>query len=100
MADLDYGLIMQSITANVRAHAPYRTGYLRSSIRFSVSANAGNEDVFGKLSIDADYSSFVNYGYVTHPNSRKLKRDYLFVEKSIKNSLKNMMYKMGGGYVK
>ena len=95
---LDYEMIMQSVTNNIRARAPYKTGALKSSIKFIASDTSS--EMFGKIDIDVPYATFVDYGYLTHPKSSKLKRDYLFVEKGIRNALKVIVNKSGGGYVK
>ncbi len=95
--EMDYEQLMIGIVNNMRARAPKVSGNLANSIQYSITASSG---IWGVISIDTPYSRFVNYGYINHPNSTKLSRDYLFVEKAIKNELKNVLYKYGGGYVK
>lgn len=102
---MDYELMIQGIINNIRGRAPYISGNLKSSIK---SVAYKNGSIWGKIEIGGetpdgkkvDYARFVNYGHLTHPNSAKLAKDYLFVEQGIRAELKNIVLKEGGGYVK
>lgn len=97
MNQLDYELMCQGIVNNIRARAPKVTRNLVRHTNF-IAYKTGN--MIGKITLDTEYARFVNYGYLTHPRSYKLKSDYMFVEKAINNELKNIVFKNGGGYVK
>lgn len=105
MAELDYEEMCLGIVNELRARAPYVSGNLRSSIKY-FGTKSGS--IMGRIEIggegqdgkQVEYAQFVNYGHLTHPNSKKLKRDYLFVEKGIRAELKNLVARYGGGYVK
>lgn len=97
MPQLDYELMCQGIVNDIRARAPKVTRNLVRHTTF-IAMKTGN--MIGKITLDTNYANFVNYGYLTHPRSYKLKSDYMFVEKTINNQLKNLVFKYGGGYVK
>lgn len=90
---LDYEMLGQLMVNQIRAKAPKVTGNLARNIRFN---GVGFGDVWGHITIDVPYASFVNYGKIVHPNSKKLSKDYLFVEKSIKQVLKIALERYGG----
>lgn len=103
--DLDYEMMMLGIVNEIRKRAPVVSGNLKSSIKM-VGYKEGS--IFGKIEIGGDtgtgkkveYAQFVNYGYLVHSNSKKLQRDYLFVENGIKKQLRILVGKYGGGHVK
>lgn len=51
---------------------------------------------FAKITIEVPYAQFVNYGFENHPHSKKLSRDYMIVENTLKNSLRARTGIMGG----
>lgn len=97
MQQLDYELMCQGIVNDIRARAPKVT---RNLVRHTTFTALKTGNIIGKITLDTEYAQFVNYGYLTHPRSYKLKNDFMFVEKSLINQLKNLVTKYGGGYVK
>lgn len=94
--ELDYQSMMVGIANSIRARAPRVSGNLAMNVKAYAT---GSGDEIGVISIEVPYASFVNYGYLTHPNSSKLRKDYLFVENAIRNELKILVSKYGG-YIK
>lgn len=89
MNEKDWVLILNGVTADLKASMPKVTGNLVRNIRAYNSYGKG--DVLGRISIEVPYATFVNYGYENHQKSEKLKRDYKLVEKTIKNSINARM---------
>jgi hypothetical protein len=82
---MNYEELGLNILNQVRARTPKVSGNLARNTRFF---NTGFGDVWGHLVVETPYAQFVNYGYQNHPNSRKLRNDYLYIEKSINQVLK------------
>lgn len=80
---------MQMVSC-IQQFTPVVTGNLKSSVQlvrmtddgFVVAVGIKKTGMAGAN--PASYAAFVNYGYKTHPKSKKLKRDYKFVENAIK----------------
>ena len=51
---------------------------------------------FAKITIQVPYAQFVNYGFENHPHSKKLGRDYMIVEHTLRNSLRARIGIIGG----
>lgn len=92
---MDYEAIVTEIQANLQASTPYKSGNLKASTRLLSSYG----DTWAIIKIDTPYASFVNYGALEHPNSAKLNKDYMYVENSLRNSLKILVERYGGGRV-
>lgn len=74
----------------IQQFTPVVTGNLKSSVQlvrmtsdgFIVAVGIKKTGMAGAN--PALYAAYVNYGYRKNPKSRKLRRDYMFVEKAIK----------------
>lgn len=103
--ELDYELMCMGILRGITARAP-KPGHAPGTkstgnlVRNTKYIAMGEGSIFGKITIDVLYAQFVDYGYLEHENSRLLKKDYLFVEKGIRDELKNLVTKYGGGHVR
>ena len=73
----------------IKQYTPVVTGNLKSSVQFirmtddGFVVGVGIKKTGMAGSSPANYASFVNYGYLKHPKSKKLKRDYRFVERAV-----------------
>lgn len=85
MDETEWIMLLQGIVSDLQANLPKVTGNMtRNTKAISTWGNA----IIGEIVIDVPYANFVNYGYTKHPNSKKLQRDYMIVEATIKNSIK------------
>lgn len=84
MNETEYTMLMQGIIADLQANLPKVSGNMVRNTRLIISFN---QPISSKIEIDVPYATFVNYGYLEHPNSKKLARDYEIVERTIKNSI-------------
>lgn len=80
---------MQMVSC-IQQFTPVVTGNLKSSVQlvrmtsdgFIVAVGIKKTGMAGAN--PALYAAYVNYGYRNNPKSKKLRRDYMFVEKAIK----------------
>lgn len=89
---IEYQMLGQGIVSEIRSATPKVSGNLAFNTRFY---GTGFGDIWGHIVIDTPYAAFVDYGHITHPNSKKLSKDYLYVEKAINRSLRIYMRKKG-----
>ena len=73
----------------IKQFTPVLTGNLKSSVQLVRMTNDGFIVAVGIKKTGmaganpALYATYVNYGYKNNPKSRKLRKDYMFVEKAI-----------------
>lgn len=73
----------------IKQFTPVVTGNLKSSVQFvrmthdGFIVGVGIKKTGMAGANPALYAAYVNYGYRNNPKSKKLKRDYMFVEKAI-----------------
>lgn len=85
-------LLKTSLSNNL----PYVSGRMRSSVKAYAGVNINDSNqVLGTMTIEVPYAKFVNYGFVDHPNSIKLKRDYKIVERTLTNTLRAIYQSKG-----
>lgn len=79
----------RSLISCIKQHTPVVTGNLKASIQFVRMTTDGFVVAVGikKTGMSgaspSAYASFVNYGHEIYPKSKKLRRDYKFVEHGI-----------------
>ena len=87
--------VLKLCKSSLVAGVPKVTGRMARSIAI-YNMSAVNSKEVAKIVIDVPYARYVNYGYLNHPNSAKLRSDYLLIERIIRNSLRASCSRYGG----